>query len=131
MKFASADPQKPTAAFWELVDLGRRKPDACLARLAELDTPDLVDLYWAYKDAADLLREPEYYEYMTGITSEDGIADLASWIVAQGKEYYQRILAHPEKVPTEEPEPYFDLESAAVEEHIERHGDGIPWRDPS
>jgi hypothetical protein len=56
--------------------------------------------------------------------SEDGLAELANWVVAQGKEYYADILNNPSKIPSKMDDP--GLMSELVEEFEEKYEDDLP-----
>ena len=67
------DPEHPTAAFWQLIELARTDTKAAQARVAQMDRVALVGFYWAFHDAAELLRE-QPFEDATALPGEDGVA---------------------------------------------------------
>jgi|GEM_PF-2531092 len=126
MKYMGTRPDYPTPAFWRMVDMARERPDALGQAVAGLDRRELVELHSAYRDAAELLLEPDYLEHASQDLSEDGIDELVTWIVAQGEAYYRKVLAEPSSMP-ERAGDWDDLQSALVKEYDQRYGRALPW----
>jgi len=95
------DPSVAPDDFWDLVELGRRDRDRYRARLRELDGAALVRWYWTFDRLAGWLRDRPYTDHMDPELSGDGIDDVAQWVVAQGRDAYFDVIAHPERVPLE------------------------------
>lgn len=85
--------------FWKLIDLARTDYEAFVAALRTMEREDLVRFYWTYEDAAAELKEEPYIDNMSPDISEDGIDDVAQWVVAQGKKFYLDVIQEPNKVP--------------------------------
>jgi len=56
-------------------------------------------VYWTYEKTAAVLKDEPYVDHMSAELSEDGVDDVAMWVVAQGKEEYERIIADPRLTP--------------------------------
>ena len=78
-----------------------------------------------YQELANLLRsQTPYWPYVDADLSEDGLAELANWVVAQGKEFYRDVLNHPDRIPPSKDDA--GLLSELVEEYERRYKDDIP-----
>jgi len=100
MLYAGPTPDQPGNAFWRLVDLARSDPAAADAAVAAMDRDALIEFYWAYDDAAALLRDAEF-ENEQELPGEDGVEDATAWAVAQGEAFYRRVLAGQQKLPND------------------------------
>jgi hypothetical protein len=98
--------------FWDLIDLSRRDWEAFELALSALDQRERVQLVWTYEAAVSVLRTPEHDSHAAPDLVEDGLHELAIWIVAQGRATYMDILEHPEHMPSDAPEPAYPVGSA-------------------
>lgn len=116
--------------FWELVKLARTDSDRYLETLKGMDREALIHFYWMYENAAGEFKFAPYIEYVSPQLSEDGIDDVAQWVVAQGREYYWDVINHPDKIP-ERVDNYdpLDVLGAIVDEFDERYDEPIPYPD--
>jgi hypothetical protein len=83
--------------MWELLDKASGKQEQFERLLAEQPKEALVEFYNEFIQAASHLR----YELSKVLRSrsDDAQKDIVEYIVAQGKERYTELLAHPERVP--------------------------------
>jgi hypothetical protein len=88
--------------FWALVDAGVEDPNVVEERVKGMSEQELVDFYWLYQDQIDELMEDEFTEVFEDY-SEGHHEDLATWVVRQGKAYFDSVVAEPETFPTELP----------------------------
>lgn len=52
-----------------------------------------------FMEAATQLKDDPFLQHVAPDTSEDGMDDIANWVVSQGKEAYMQVWEHPETVP--------------------------------
>ncbi|MGQ0773197.1 MAG: DUF4240 domain-containing protein [Pseudonocardiales bacterium] len=86
------------------MDLGNKQPDELERMLATMPEEELVDFYWTYEQAAADLKDEDFRTYLDPELTEDGIDDLAQWIVAQGLNYYEKVMLDPSKIPPRLPD---------------------------
>lgn len=125
MTFIGPSPDQPTPAFWALVDLARSDAKAARSRVARMDRAELVSFYWAYHDAAELLRDKRF-EDEDQLPSEDGVDDAMVWVVAQGEAVYRDVLADRRRLPNEVGR-FMDLMGEAVVTYQRRYRQTIPY----
>jgi hypothetical protein len=93
--------------FWKLIELSRTDWAGFEQALSQLEVRDRTKLLWTYEAALNVLRSPEYEDYVNPGLVEDGLHELATWIVAQGRTFYMDIIEHPEHMPSDAPDPPF------------------------
>jgi hypothetical protein len=110
--------------FWAIIEEAQQDPARFRKILRSLNRGRLIRFYWTYEELANRLRTERYWPRVDPNLSEDGLAELANWVVAQGKEYYRKILEHPESIPPKKNDP--GLLSELVEEYEERYSNDVP-----
>jgi hypothetical protein len=120
--------QVPTG-FWAIIDGARQDPVRFRHSLKKLDRESLAQLGWTYEELAMHLRSEEHVRHADASLSEDGIAELANWVVALGRERFVEVLAHPERIPARHADSGFM--SQIVEEFEERFSEDFPYNDRS
>jgi hypothetical protein len=110
--------------FWKIIEEAKQDRKRFSDMLKKMDRAAIIDLYWTYEELANNLRTERYWPHVDPDLSEDGLAELANWVVAQGKAYYRKILAHPDAIPPKKNDAGFLSE--VVEEFEERFNDDIP-----
>jgi hypothetical protein len=86
-----------TQAFWDLIEQGRADRAALQARLQSLGEEALRDFCWAFLRAQCAISP----DLVGSDLSEDELDTITEWVVAQGKAFYERIAACPERMPGE------------------------------
>ena len=128
MDFRSVTDVASRKELWALVERARRDPDAVLSRLADMSETELVDLYWTYQHVVADLKDESITAHLDPPPSEDGLDDLAHWVVGQGLDYYEDVMtedgALPPRLPRGESVPFWDGEISKV--YYERYG--VPVR---
>lgn len=113
-----------SARFWKLIHLASADWRSFVRELANTSEHDRWKLYWTYSAAISVLRAPEYEEHASPDLVEDGLYDLAAWIVAQGRDFYLDVVEHPEHMPSDLPdEPY--VEGAPLSEIASAKPEGM------
>jgi hypothetical protein len=110
--------------FWTAIEEAEQEPARFRAILKRMNRGRIVRFYWTYEELANRLRTERYWPHVDPDLSEDGLAELVNWVVAQGKEYYRKILESPELIPRKKNDA--GLLSELVEEYEERYGDDVP-----
>lgn len=103
--------------LWALVAQGRQDPDAVRRRLGEMSEAELVDLYWTYQQVVADLKDEAITGHRDPPPSEDGLDDIAHWVVGQGLDYYEG----------GESVPYWEGEIGKV--YYERYGVPVRFQD--
>lgn len=107
------------ADFWALIESGREDPNVVVERIHAMTEQELVNLWWRFQDAVDLLS-----------TADDEDEVVASWVVQQGKACYDRCLADPAKLPSEVPVWHGpSYRGEVVEVYDDRYGEPIRDQD--
>lgn len=83
--------------FWSIITNANKDRDILYQLLSVMNMDELIEFQSSFVDFSAELQDEPYTNYMEG--SEDGIEDIANWIVSQGKEFYCNIMKHPEQVP--------------------------------
>jgi hypothetical protein len=110
--------------FWSIIEESRQDPERFREMLKTMSRGEIIHFCWTYEELANHLRTERHSAHAQPDLSEDGLAELANWVVAQGKEYYRKILDHPEMIPAKKND--VGLLSELVEEYEQRFGDDIP-----
>jgi len=117
-------PDTVPTEFWATIEESRGDPKRFRKMLKEMSREEIIHFYWTYEELANLLRTERYWPHVDPDLSEDGLAELANWVVAQGKEYYRGILDHPERIPRSKDDA--GLMSEVVEEYEHRYKEDLP-----
>jgi hypothetical protein len=125
LPYLGPDPAQPTPAFWQLIDLARTDARAAQARVVAMDRVGLVAFYWAFHDAAELLRE-QAFEDEARLPSEDGVDDAIVWAVAQGEAVYREVLAGRRRLPNA-PGRFKDLMGAVARQYQKVYRETLPY----
>ncbi|SUI96918.1 Uncharacterised protein [Sphingobacterium spiritivorum] len=83
--------------FWSLIKNANLNRDTLRGLLANFSKDDLIKFQEEFIDASVELQEAPFVEYME--ESEDGVEDIANWIVSKGKAFYFHVLNNPEETP--------------------------------
>jgi hypothetical protein len=102
-KFAAGKADDFSPELWRLLDQAENREDKLKAVLGSLPKADIIKLYkefhrakrclWKASNDWDFLR-PKAGESI----SEDEKEDMFAYVVGQGREYYNEIMAHPEQL---------------------------------
>jgi hypothetical protein len=85
--------------FWQTIEEAGQDRSKFRELLKTMNRGRINRFYWTYEELANRIRTEPYWQYANPDLSEDGMAELANWIVAQGRNYYQNILEHPDQIP--------------------------------
>jgi uncharacterized protein DUF4240 len=110
--------------FWTTIEEAQQDPVRFRGMLKKMNRGAIIRFYWTYEELANQIRTERYFPHVHPDLSEDGLAELANWVVAQGKTFYRRILDHPELIPKKKDDA--GLLSEVVEEYEQRFKDDIP-----
>lgn len=87
---------------------------------------DLLSFIWTFEEIAAEFKYEPYTNYVSQSLSEDGIDDLAMWVVEQGKTYTYQIFDNPSQIPARVDHPIGFLDKA-LRAFDQRFGD-LPRR---
>jgi len=114
--------------LWELVEQGRQNRAAVERRIGEMSEQELVDLYWTHEQVVADLKDDSLTAHLDRPLSEDTLDDIARWVVGQGLDHYEDVMAEdvalPGRVPSGEAVPFWGGEITKV--YHDRYG--IPVR---
>lgn len=110
--------------FWTIIEKSAQDPKRFREALKTMNRGQVVRFYWTYEELANHLRTERYWPHVDPDLSEDGLAELANWVVAQGKAYYRKILDDPASIPRKRNDA--GLLSELVEEYEQRYKGNIP-----
>ncbi|MEO0627299.1 MAG: DUF4240 domain-containing protein [Bacteroidota bacterium] len=93
------DPYNIGSEFWRIVDIAKNEKKLN-DLVKDMSDNDLVNFYWSYRFIA---AEPKYERCIEALNSveemtDDYLDEICDWVVAQGKDYYNRFLAEPESM---------------------------------
>ncbi len=110
--------------FWDIIEKAQQDPLRFRAIIKKINRQQLLLFYWTYEELANWLRTEYYSSNASRNLSEDGMSELANWVVAQGKEYYHKIFNHPELIPSKKDD--LGFLSEAIEEYEQRYKSDLP-----
>lgn len=120
--------EQAPSEFWAVIEGAGQDPARFRESLKAMDADALVRFLWTYEELAAHVRGRRHARHADADLSEDGMAELANWVVALGKQRYSEILEHPDRIPKRHRDSGFP--SQLVEAYEERTGDDdIPYND--
>lgn len=112
--------------FWQIIHDAGGDKERLRQILHGLSKEEVYRFQDIFVEMATELQDEPYTMYVGEDESEDGIADIANWVVSQGKEAYQSVLNQPDRMPEHvELEESSDLFGAAYEVYYARFGEGL------
>lgn len=114
------------AWFWDVVRQADRSPERLRAALEQLDRAEIYRFQDIFVELATELKYEPYTAYINADESEDGIEDIANWVVSQGRSTYEQVVEDPSRIPSHvdvgAPD---DLFPVAYEVYFERFGEPL------
>lgn len=86
-----------TEWFWNTLHKAEGSALQLKEILESLSDEKLYFFQEQFVDASVELKDLPYTKYM--VESEDGVEDIAHWVVSQGKVYYLNVWYNPSKIP--------------------------------
>lgn len=123
----SPDRSQPLPWFWRIIDGAAGDRKRLVELLDQLNRGALGRFIWTFSYAITELCTDTVREAMAPRESEDGMSDLAEWVISKGERYYQAVLADPQSVeaPSITPDsPCFVAEALRV--YKKRYGTDPP-----
>ena len=110
--------------FWSIIAIADHNLDQLRVELLKLDQKELRRFHEEFVQLAAELKELKFARFVE--ESEDGLTDVAEWVVSQGKETYRAILNDPSSIPhTVEGKENEILTFVAKKVYEERFGDTL------
>lgn len=113
--------------FWEQISLARNDQHNFSKMLSETSKEELLEFIWTFEEVAAEFKYEPYTGYVSSKLSEDGIDDVATWVVEQGRDYVYEVFDNPSLMPKRVDHP-IGLLSKAVRTYRSRFGRPIPIR---
>jgi hypothetical protein len=85
--------------FWNVIEEAGQNRSKFRELLEKMNRGQILRFFWTYEELAIRIRTEAYSRHADPDLSEDGMSELANWIVAQGRDYYRNVLEHPEAIP--------------------------------
>ncbi|WP_308367694.1 MULTISPECIES: DUF4240 domain-containing protein [unclassified Microbulbifer] len=114
-------------SFWQTIEVARKDQDQLIAAVNSMSRDQLLEFIWTFQEVAAEFKYEPYTDYVSPELSEDGIDDVASWVVEQGKESTYSVFDNPSRMPERVDHPLGFL-SKAVRAFYKRFGGPIPLR---
>ena len=113
--------------FWTLINKADHKRDRLEAMLWEMTRQDIIRFHNEFQEAAVQLADEPFICHMDEGLSEDGVQDVAEWVVSQGKGLYSDVWENPHHVPGRiEPGTTTTFSSIADNVFWDRFNESIP-----
>ena len=115
------------AGFWDWIALAKEDSQQFAAQLQSASREKLLKFIWTFEEVAAEFKYEPYVNYVSDALSEDGIDDLAQWIVERGRAYVYDVFDDPAGMPqrVDHPDGYL---SKAVRAYYKRFGGPVPLR---
>jgi hypothetical protein len=110
--------------FWDIIQRAQGDRKRLRDILWALSREDVDRFTSEFAAAATELQGEPFTDYMDPEESEDGMEDIANWVVSQGEAYYRSVFEDPSRTPehidVDDPS---DLAGVAEEVYYRRFGD--------
>lgn len=93
------EPRGPSDRLWRVIAQAGGSREGLRAILMRMTAEEVVRFEEEFLDAAAELTGPPWTRYTCFSESEDGHDDVTYLVVSRGEDYYEEILAHPERIP--------------------------------
>lgn len=101
--------------FWSIIERAQQDHEKLRAILWGLAEEDVARFHEEFVLASSVLRGDPFdvLIYEDSGESEDGVMDIAYWVTAQGREFYEAVLKEPALIPR-----HVDMGDPAVMHHV-------------
>jgi len=113
--------------FWDTIALARESKERFADYLSNMSREELLEFIWTFEETAAEFKYDPYTDYVSERLSQDGIDDLAQWIVERGRDYVYSTFDNPASMPKRANHPDGFL-SKAVRTFYRRYGGPVPLR---
>ncbi|XXY46482.1 DUF4240 domain-containing protein [Sorangium sp. So ce269] len=93
--------------FWDLIRRADKDREKLRGILSTLSRDEIYRFHREFEEASVELQASPFLEYIDEDESEDGVEDIANWVVSQGFDHYQAVWRDPSLIP-----PHVDVGSA-------------------
>ena len=98
-RFASFDPDDLPDEFWDTLRRAAANKDTLRGILRQQSQEQVFAFARDFVEAATQIKDEPFLQHTAPDTSDDGMDDIANWVVSRGKEVYRRVWEHPETIP--------------------------------
>jgi hypothetical protein len=118
------NPNVASPWFWDIIERAQHDPKRLRDILWALSRDDVDRFKSEFDAAATELQDEPFTDYMDPEESEDGVEDIASWVVSQGEAFYRSVFEDPSRTPEHiDVDDASDLTGVAEEVYYQRFGD--------
>jgi hypothetical protein len=96
---ADFDPEEIPDEFWDIIHQADGNRDTLRDIMMQASQEEILPFVQNFTEAATELKYDPFLQHVAPGTSEDGMDDIADWVVSQGKEAYTQVWRHPETIP--------------------------------
>ncbi len=125
----------PSDKFWEIITLAKQNFAQFREQVEQMSREQLIRLAQELREAGNTqlqaLADARYYK--SPEFSEFDLDVMGKWIIAQGREYYAKLVAHPYLIPRHkihysDPDAamIFDIVDTIDEEYFDRYNEPMP-----
>ncbi len=114
--------------FWELLEIACKDRTEFSLRMMKISREHLLQFIWTFGELAAEFKYEPYNKHFSPELSEDGIDDLAMWVIEQGRDYIYAVEKVPSIIPQHADLKYSSL-GAAMDEYYRRYGEEAPYKD--
>lgn len=112
--------------FWDIIERADQDRDRLRAILTALDKDGVYRFQDTFVELSTELQDEPHRMYLDEDESEDGLEDIAHWVVSQGRAKYQEVLDQPELMPGHVDVPASaDLFQVGYDVYFERFGEDL------
>ncbi|NTX00189.1 DUF4240 domain-containing protein [Myxococcus sp. CA040A] len=86
-------------SFWDIIRRAEMRSDRLKRILWEMPEDEVARFHEEFVRASSVLRGSPFDAILDEAVSEDTLMDIAYWVVAQGREFYEGVLEHPNRIP--------------------------------
>jgi hypothetical protein len=87
--------------FWDIIRRADKSKLKLRAILEGFTQAEIYKFQDEFLEARAELTDDTFVTYIDPDESEDGVTDIANWVVSQGKEYFEEVLEDPQKIPSQ------------------------------
>jgi hypothetical protein len=84
--------------FWDIIRRAGRSKDKLRELLMTMSKDEIYRFAGNFTEAATQLNDDPFLRFVNPDESEDGVMDIAHWVVSQGKEHFAQVWEKPDTI---------------------------------